>query len=388
MDNAVLELTQALIKRQSVTPEDDGCQALLTRRLRDIGFSCEQIDSGAVKNLWATRTLGAGNGPHLVFAGHTDVVPTGPLDQWTSPPFEPTLNNGHLYGRGAADMKASLAAMVVACERLMDKPEPLAGTLSFLITSDEEGPAVEGTRHVVDILAGRGIQPHYCIVGEPSSSLRLGDVVRCGRRGSINAVLTVRGVQGHVAYPDDALNPIHQSLAALDALAQFEWDQGNDYYPPTSLQISNIHGGTGATNVIPGDLRVDFNLRFSTEQTPAGIQTTVDKLLTPFELDYNIEWTLSGLPFLTEAGALTNAVSASILDETGITCELSTSGGTSDGRFIAPWNNAAEAVQVVELGPINKTIHKIDECVRVADLVPLARIYQGIGQRLLSAPSP
>ncbi len=382
----VLQLAEQLMAQPSVTPDDAGCQQIISQRLQQAGFSVEAINAGEVTNLWASRNFG-GNGRHLMFAGHTDVVPTGPLEQWQFPPFEPRVENGMLCGRGAADMKSSLAAMVVAAERLNSGADALRGTLSFLITSDEEGPALHGTRHVVDELQQRGIKPDFCVVGEPSSSQQLGDVARCGRRGSINARLTVRGVQGHVAYPDDAVNPIHRAMAALHALSSHQWDAGNEYYPPTSLQISNINGGTGATNVIPGELHVLFNLRFSTEQTAEGIRAKVDELLAPFNLDHSLDWELSGLPFLTRNGTLTEAVSRAVASVTGLQCELSTSGGTSDGRFIAPWaDSPGEPVEVVELGPTNATIHKIDERISVAELAPLCEIYLAIARTLLVAP--
>ena len=397
---AVLELTQALMSKPSITPLDEGCQALIAQRLLALGFEVTALDCEDVQNLWATKTFGGDQHatniidahPHLVFAGHTDVVPTGPEEQWHTPPFEPTVVDGFLYGRGAADMKASLAAMVVAAEELcaaaQNSDNPLIGCLSFLITSDEEGPALYGTQYVVQELANKGIQPDHCIVGEPSSSQQLGDVVRCGRRGSINAKLTIVGTQGHVAYPESVVNPIHRGLAALDALVNIEWDKGNQYYPPTSLQISNIHAGTGATNVVPGELEIDFNLRFSTEQTAEKIQQRVADLLSRYDLEYRIDWKLSGNPFLTEHGKFTDVVSHNIKKFTGLNTELSTSGGTSDGRFIAPWQDSVKRglapVEVVELGPVNATIHKIDECVELGQLAPLAKIYQGIAQDLFT----
>ncbi|MEM9624368.1 MAG: succinyl-diaminopimelate desuccinylase [Pseudomonadota bacterium] len=382
---AVLDLATQLMAQPSVTPEDADCLQILGARLQQLGFQLERLDAAEVSNLWATRQFGASaaDAPHLVFAGHTDVVPSGPEAQWDSPPFTPTLRDGVLFGRGAADMKSSLAAMVVACEQMLARTSPTAGTLSFLLTSDEEGPAQHGTRHVVDTLAERGIRPDFCIVGEPSSSVQIGDVVRCGRRGSINGELVIKGVQGHVAYPDDADNPIHAAMAALHSLTQHAWDEGNEYYPPTSLQISNINGGTGATNVIPGELRVWFNLRFSTEQTIPGIQAKVTEILAPYQLDYNLDWHISGAPFLTRQGRLTDAVRESIARVTGLTCELSTSGGTSDGRFIAPWAGGDHQVEVVEVGPTNATIHKINECISLTELAPLAHIYAGIAERLL-----
>lgn len=382
LENPVFELAKELISRVSVTPEDAGCQELIAARLNQLGFQTRQINAEGVHNLWAS--LGTGS-PHLMFAGHTDVVPPGPLEQWQTPPFEPTVKNGQLYGRGAADMKSSLAAMVVAVEDATANGEYSCGTLSFLITSDEEGVATYGTRHAIDVLAKEGVTPDYCVVGEPSSSEQLGDVVRSGRRGSLNAKLKVIGIQGHVAYPEAAKNPIHKVLTALSILTTKEWDFGNEFYPPTSFQISNINGGTGATNVIPGELEIDFNFRFNTEQTAAGLSASVEEILRSFEITYEIKWQLSGEPFLTLPGALTEAVTQAIQAETGLTTLLSTSGGTSDGRFISPWNKPGSGqVEVVELGPLNATIHKIDECVAIDDLAPLARIYQQIIKTLLT----
>ncbi|MBT3696590.1 MAG: succinyl-diaminopimelate desuccinylase [Gammaproteobacteria bacterium] len=382
LENPVFELAKELISRVSVTPEDAGCQELIAARLNQLGFQTRQINAEGVHNLWAWRGTGS---PHLMFAGHTDVVPPGPLEQWQTPPFEPTVKNGQLYGRGAADMKSSLAAMIVAVEDATAHAEHNNGTLSFLITSDEEGVATYGTRYAIDVLAKEGIRPDYCVVGEPSSSEQLGDVVRSGRRGSLNAKLKVIGTQGHVAYPQDANNPIHNVLTALSAMTTKEWDLGNDFYPPTSFQISNINGGTGATNVIPGELEIDFNFRFNTEQTATGLSASVEEILHSYGVTYEIKWQLSGEPFLTLPGALTEAVTQAIKAETGLTTELSTSGGTSDGRFISPWDKPGSGqVEVVELGPLNATIHKIDECVAVDDLVPLARIYQQIIKTLLN----
>ncbi|NKB97507.1 MAG: succinyl-diaminopimelate desuccinylase [Pseudomonadales bacterium] len=399
--NRVLDLTCALIRARSVTPEDAGCQQLIADRLSAIGFRIEFLNASDVTNLWATRQFGSGEGPHLLFAGHTDVVPTGPVEQWSSDPFEPLVSDGKLQGRGAADMKSSLAAMVVAMERLegnegadaMDEvrinppplPPPLNGTVSFLITSDEEGPAIHGTRHVIDVLNDRGVVPTYCVVGEPSSSHQVGDVVRCGRRGSLNGRLRIRGIQGHVAYPEDVLNPIHTAMPALADLAQTVWDNGNEYYPPTSFQISNIHAGTGASNVVPGEAEVLFNFRFNTEQTEERLKAKVHAILESHTTEFDIEWTLSGPPFLTRQGKLTEAVTHSIQEITNQTTELSTSGGTSDGRFISHWNQpGSNRVEVVELGPTNATIHKIDEQIGVGELSPLTQIYQHIAQKLLS----
>ena len=378
----VLELACQLIAKPSVTPLDEGCQDVLAARLSALGFRLEQLDRQGVRNMWAIR---GESGPHLMFAGHTDVVPTGPVEQWQTAPFTPTVKDEVLCGRGAADMKSSLAAMVVATERALTKDPEIAGTLSFLITSDEEGDAVHGTRYAIEVLNGRGIKPDYCIVGEPSSSQQVGDVIRCGRRGSLNGKLLILGQQGHVAYPHEAVNPIHQAMAALDELAKKSWDNGNQYYPPTSLQISNIHAGTGASNVVPGTLEVQFNLRFNTEQTDTGLRAAVTEIAERHDLDFELSWQLSGEPFLTETGILTDAVVAAIQAEQGFKPELSTSGGTSDGRFISPWQipNSSQ-VEVVELGPTNATIHKIDECIALHELAPLTKIYQRIIQNLLS----
>lgn len=371
----VLALAAELIARPSVTPEDAGCQALLAERLAALGFRIEHQRIGEVDNLWARLGTAA---PLLVLAGHTDVVPTGDRAQWTRDPFRPEVADGCLHGRGAADMKGSLAAMVVATERLL-AAGPIRGSLAFLITSDEEGPAVNGTRAMMQRLEARGEHIDHCIIGEPSSGDRLGDVVRVGRRGSLGARLRVRGIQGHVAYPDQARNPVHQALDALKALTGRVWDRGNEFFPPTSLQISNIRAGTGASNVIPGELVVEFNLRFCTEQTAAGLQQAVEAILDEAGLDWSIDWNLSGEPFLTAGGALVEAVREAVREVSGIEPELSTGGGTSDGRFIAPYGT-----EVVELGPANATIHKVDECVPVAHLIDAARAYERIARRLLS----
>lgn len=376
-ESPVLDLARTLIERPSVTPDDQGCQALLTERLRPLGFQCRDLPFGEVSNLWAVHGAADG-GPLLVFAGHTDVVPTGPEASWSTPPFVPTRTGGLLYGRGAADMKSSLAAMVVATERFLAAHPDHPGRIAFLITSDEEGPAVHGTRAVVDTLIREGVQLDFCVVGEPSSSERLGDTVRVGRRGSLNGTLEVLGVQGHVAYPDLADNPVHALAPALAELASTHWDHGNAHFPPTTWQVSNLTAGTGATNVIPGTATVLFNFRFSTEQTPEGLKDRVREVLDRHGLRYRLDWTLSGEPFLTSGGALVDAVRASIRAVTGQEPELSTSGGTSDGRFIAP-----TGCQVVELGPVNATIHKVDECVAIADLEPLAHIYTGVLERLM-----
>ncbi|BFO56078.1 MULTISPECIES: succinyl-diaminopimelate desuccinylase [Comamonadaceae] len=379
-----LILAEQLISRPSVTPEDAGCLELLAERLAPLGFTCERMDSGPdsfrVSNLWARRAAtGGATAPArtLVFAGHTDVVPTGPLEQWNSPPFTPSHRDGRLYGRGASDMKTSIAAFVVAVEEfLAATPEPSIA-LAFLLTSDEEGPSVDGTKVVVEELAARGETLDWCIVGEPTSVRKTGDMIKNGRRGTLSGKLTVRGIQGHIAYPQLARNPIHQALPALAELAATEWDRGNDYFPPTSWQISNIHGGTGATNVIPGTVVVDFNFRFCTESTAEGLKTRVHNLLDRHGLEYDLTWTLGGQPFLTTPGELVAAVQQAITEETGIATELSTTGGTSDGRFIA-----RVCPQVIELGPPNATIHKIDEHVVVADVEPLKNIYRRTLERL------
>ena len=370
-----LELCCELIRRESVTPEDAGCQALMMAHLDSLGFACSELPFGDVSNFWAER---GSAGPILVFAGHTDVVPTGPAEKWATPPFEPTLRDGKLFGRGAADMKASLAAMLVACEEFVGEHPDHPGRIGFLITSDEEGPAADGTIRVVQHLQDQGKAIDWCLVGEPSSSSALGDVIKNGRRGSLGAVLTVKGVQGHIAYPQLADNPIHRALPALHALASEHWDHGNEFFPPTSLQISNINGGTGATNVIPGTVEVQFNFRFSTEVTEQQLRQRTQDILQQHQLDYELQWHLSGQPFLTPSGALVEAAVGAIRDVTGLETELSTAGGTSDGRFIAP-----TGAQVVELGPINATIHKLDEEVLVEDLSRLAAIYRRILERLL-----
>lgn len=370
-----LELCCELIRRQSLTPDDAGCQALMMAQLAKLGFNCTALPFGEVSNFWAVR---GSAGPILVFAGHTDVVPTGPLDQWDSPPFEPTLRGDALFGRGTADMKGSLAAMLVACEEFVADHPDHAGRIGFLITSDEEGPAFDGTVKVLEYLRQQETSIDWCLIGEPSSTQALGDVVKNGRRGSLGAVLTIKGVQGHIAYPHLADNPIHTALPALHALTSEAWDQGNNFFPPTSMQISNINGGTGATNVIPGEIEVQFNFRFSTEVTDTQLRARTEAILQAHQLDYDIQWHLSGQPFLTDSGELVDATVASIRDITGLETELSTSGGTSDGRFIAP-----TGAQVVELGPINATIHKLNEQVLAADLPRLAAIYKRILERLL-----
>ncbi len=370
-----LALAMELIRRRSVTPEDAGCQALLAQRLKPLGFTIDWMRFGEVENLWARR---GAEGPLFVFAGHTDVVPPGPEVQWQSPPFEPTLRNGHLYGRGAADMKSSIAAMVTACERfLAAHPEP-KGSIAFLITSDEEGPAVDGTVKVVERLEQRNEKIDWCLVGEPTCATRLGDTLKNGRRGSLGGRLRVLGKQGHIAYPHLANNPIHAALPALTELTAIRWDEGNAFFPPTSFQISNIHGGTGATNVIPGELEVLFNFRFSTEVTEETLRQRVESLLDSHGFDHELEWTLSGHPYLTRPGRLVEACRRAIREVTGMEAELSTSGGTSDGRFIAP-----TGAQVVEFGPLNATIHQIDERIGVEELEQLSGIYERILEQLL-----
>ena len=371
-----LSLCCDLIRLPSVTPNDKGCQSLMISRLEAIGFSCTPLRFGEVDNFWAVR---GDSGPLLAFAGHTDVVPTGPESQWHTPPFEPTLVGDTLYGRGTADMKASLAAMVVACEEFVATHPDHNGRIAFLITSDEEGPAIDGTVRVMEWLQQQGEHIDWCLVGEPSSSHSLGDVIKNGRRGSLNARLQVKGVQGHIAYPHLADNPIHGAVPALAALAAETWDEGNQFFPPTSMQISNINGGTGATNVIPGELEVVFNFRFSTEVTDVELRERTEVILDAHQLDYEIHWSLSGQPFLTPSGELVDAAVESIREVTGLESALSTSGGTSDGRFIAP-----SGAQVVELGPINATIHKLNDEVNAADLPRLTAIYRGILQRLLT----
>lgn len=376
ISSAVVELAQELIRRPSVTPDDGGCQTLLAERLAALGFTIEPMRFGEVDNLWAH--LGD-SGPMLVFAGHTDVVPTGEAEAWSRPPFSAEISDGMLHGRGAADMKGSLAAMVVAMETLLAEGQDLEGRIGFLITSDEEGPARDGTVRVMQALLERGEKIDWCVVGEPSSGEVLGDLVRVGRRGSLNGYLKVKGIQGHVAYPHLARNPVHQALAPLHALAARQWDEGNAFFPPTSFQIANIAAGTGASNVIPGHLNVMFNFRFCTEQTAEGLQAEVEAVLDAAGLDYDLEWQLSGEPFLTERGPLIEAVRATIAQVSGIEPELSTGGGTSDGRFIAP-----HGVELVELGPCNATIHQIDECVPTEQLETLVEAYAGIARRLLT----
>ncbi len=378
--SATLELAKDLIARRSITTEDAGCLELVAARLAPLGFTCERMDStgptGLVRNLWARRGTAR---PLIVFAGHTDVVPPGPVENWQSDPFIPTERDGLLYGRGAADMKTSVAAAVVAVERLLTSNAKLEGSLAFLLTSDEEGDATDGTVKVVEALKARGEHLDCCIVGEPTSVVRQGDTIKNGRRGSLSGKLLVKGVQGHIAYPEKVKNPIHRAAPALAELAAAHWDIGNEFFPPTSFQISNIHAGTGVTNVVPGTLEVLFNFRFSTASTAAGLQNRVHQILDKHSLEYDLHWMLGGRPFLTTPGRLVSALVEAIQIESDITAELSTSGGTSDGRFIADI-----CPEVVEFGPVNATIHKIDECVALADIEPLARIYAATLRKLLT----
>ena len=371
-----LELARALIARRSVTPDDGGCQSLLAERLKRLGFALEPVESNGVTNLWARRGSGA---PVLCFAGHTDVVPTGPLDQWLSDPFVPTERDGRLYGRGAADMKTSLAAFVTAIEGfLAGHPEP-RGSIALLITSDEEGVATDGTVKVVDRLEARGERIDYCIVGEPTCVDRLGDMVKNGRRGSLNGKLIVKGLQGHVAYPQLGRNPVHLFAPALAELAAAEWDRGNEYFPPTPWQVSNMHAGTGAPNVIPGELEVLFNFRFSTASTAEGLAARVRAILDRHRLDYELEWALSGNPFLTPRGKLVDTMVTAIREVTGVEAEISTTGGTSDGRFIT-----RICPQLVEFGPVNMSIHKLNEHVALDAVEPLRSVYQRVLEKLLA----
>ncbi|PSJ80534.1 succinyl-diaminopimelate desuccinylase [Neisseria iguanae] len=370
-----LEFAKQLIARPSVTPDDQNCQQLLAERLQKIGFTIEEMNFGNTKNIWARR----GNStPVLCFAGHTDVVPAGPLEKWDSPPFEPAEREGRLYGRGAADMKTSIACFVTACERFVAKRPDHPGSIALLITSDEEGDAHNGTTKVVDALKARGELMDYCIVGEPTATEVLGDMLKNGRRGSLSGNLAVKGRQGHIAYPHLAVNPVHTFAPALLALTQEVWDEGNDYFPPTSFQISNISGGTGATNVIPGELNVKFNFRFSTESTEESLKQRVQDILDRCGVNYDLEWSCSGRPFLTQAGRLTDVARATIRKICGVEAELSTSGGTSDGRFIK-----AIATELIELGPSNATIHQLNENVLLEDIPKLSAIYEGIMAELL-----
>ena len=373
---SALELTRELIARRSLTPADAGCQALIAARLGAIGFACETIQCGEVTNLWARRGTGT---PLFCFAGHTDVVPTGPLEEWRSDPFVPTVREGRLYGRGAADMKSSIAAFVLAAESFVRERPAHGGSLALLITSDEEGPSVDGTVRVVDLLEQRGVRLDYCLVGEPSSSDKLGDVIRNGRRGSLSGRLTVRGVQGHVAYPERVRNPIHLVAPALAELAGTVWDEGNAYFPPTSWQASNIRAGTGAGNVVPGTLELDFNFRYATASTEESLRTRFEAILDRHALEYTVQWASSGPPFLTEPAELVAAVGRAVGRHMGIQPALSTGGGTSDGRFIA-----RICAQVVELGPPNPSIHKLNEHIALGDLERLPRIYLDILRDLLA----
>jgi len=365
--SATLQLTQQLIARPSLTPLDEGCLQIIGDRLQKIGFKLEMIRCGEVDNLWARR---GNSGKLICFAGHTDVVPTGPVDKWISPPFTPTIRDGLLYGRGAADMKGSLAAFVTAIEKFVAAHPRHAGSIALLLTSDEEGVATEGTVRVVEALRVRGEKMDYCIVGEPTAVSKTGDTIKNGRRGSLSGDLIVKGVQGHIAYPHLVKNPIHLASPAIAELAATEWDKGNEYFPATSWQVSNIHGGTGATNVVPGTVEITFNFRFSTASTIEGLKSKVHAILDKHGLEYDLNWSLSGKPYLTPRGNLVDAVSAAIKSVTGINTDLSTTGGTSDGRFIADI-----CPQVIELGPVNATIHKLNECVAVADLDILSDVY-------------
>ncbi|MEC6796013.1 succinyl-diaminopimelate desuccinylase [Photobacterium sp. S4TG1] len=374
-DSPVIALAKDLMSRPSVTPEDAGCQQVMIARLQALGFSIETMVFEDTVNLWARRGTQA---PLFVFAGHTDVVPSGPIEQWHTPPFQPTIIDGYLHGRGAADMKGSLACMVVAIERFIAQKPDHKGSIALLITSDEEGPFINGTTRVIDTLEARNEKIDMCIVGEPSSTDTVGDIVKNGRRGSITGDLLVKGIQGHVAYPHLANNPIHKALPALAELAATHWDSGNDFFPPTSFQIPNIAAGTGASNVIPGQCEIQFNFRFSTELTDVDIKRRVHSILDAHGLDYDLKWTLSGHPFLTDSGTLVDAVVAAITDINQTSPQLLTTGGTSDGRFIA-----RTGAQVVELGPVNATIHKVNECVKVTDLEKLTDMYQRILNNIL-----
>lgn len=382
--SATLELTEALIACHSVTPADGGCQDLITKRLQSMGFHTESVVSGPenfrVTNLWAIKKGKAGNdGKVLVFAGHTDVVPTGPLEKWTSNPFTPTIRDGKLYGRGAADMKTSLAGFVVATEEFVIAHPDHQGSIAFLITSDEEGPANDGTVIMCERLQKQGQRLDYCVIGEPTSVDQLGDMIKNGRRGSLSGKLKVKGIQAHIAYPHLGKNPIHLSAPAISTLVQTEWDKGNEYFQPTSFQISNVHAGTGANNVIPGELVIDFNFRFSTESKPEQLRERLEKILKDAGLEFEIDWVLGGSPFITGDGDLAGALRKAIKEETNIDTELSTTGGTSDGRFIAKI-----CKEVVEFGPLNATSHKIDECVIVDDVVPLKNIYRKTLEQLIA----
>ena len=370
MEIDTLELAKKLIARRSVSPDDAGCLDMVIGILVPLGFKCEKISMNGVDNLWARRGTAA---PLVCFAGHTDVVPTGPLDRWQSDPFTPTIRDGVLYGRGASDMKTSIAAFVAAIAAFVSEHPDHPGSIAVLFTSDEEGPAVDGTVRVVEALAKRGEQMDYCVVGEPTSVSKLGDMIKNGRRGSLSGTLTVKGVQGHVAYPHLAKNPVHEVAAAIAELAEIEWDRGSEYFPPTTWQISNFHAGTGATNIIPGEAQVQFNFRFSTASTVESLQTRVANVLDKHGVEYDIDWVYGGRPFITKRGDLVDAVARAIKTVTGVDTELSTTGGTSDGRFIADI-----CPQVVEFGPTNATIHKVNECLPVAEVRPLTQIYKHI----------
>ncbi len=374
--SATLDLSLELLRQPSVTPIDHNCQNIMADRLAQVGFNIEHMRFEDVDNLWARRGT---QDPVFCFAGHTDVVPTGDLQAWQSAPFQPEIRDGTLYGRGAADMKTALAAMIIATERFVKKHPDHKGSIAYLITSDEEGPSINGTVKVIETLEARQEKITWCLVGEPSSTQQLGDIIKNGRRGSLNGVLTVKGKQGHVAYPHLARNPIHLAASAIQELSETVWDKGNEYFPATTFQISNIHAGTGATNVVPGTLEVTFNFRYSTELSADQLKQRVTELLDRHGLEYDIVWTLSGLPFLTPVGELVNAAKNAIHQVTGVTAELSTSGGTSDGRFIAP-----TGAQVLELGVLNASIHQINEHVNVADLEPLAEIYEEMLTKLLT----
>ena len=370
-----LALARELISRRSITPDDAGCQALIAEHLDAIGFYAQHLRFGDVDNLWARR---GDEQPLFLFAGHTDVVPPGPEDEWQTPPFEPSENEGVLYGRGAADMKGSLAAFVTAAQRFVARHPRHNGSIALLLTSDEEGPALDGTRAVMEMLAEQGVAPRWCLVGEPSSTERMGDTLKNGRRGSLSGRLRVRGTQGHVAYPQYADNPVHRAAPALADLINTEWDIGNTHFPPTSLQITNLAAGEGAGNVVPGSLQVDFNFRYSTETSAESLQQRVTRLLERHRLDFGMEWHLSGAPFLTQKGDLIDAATGVIEQQLGFRPGLSTAGGTSDGRFIA-----TSGAQVLELGPVNATIHKVDECVNIRELDDLSSVYEGVLEKLL-----
>ena len=377
MSDPTLALVRQIIACPSVTPEDAGCMEIIAARLQPLGFSCEYINRNGVTNLWARRGTAR---PLFVFAGHTDVVPTGPLDKWTSPPFAPEIRDGMLYGRGAADMKSSLAAMLTATEAFVAANPNHPGSIAFLLTSDEEGDANDGTIAVVEALKARDESLDFCVIGEPTSVETLGDMIKNGRRGSLSGKLTVKGIQCHIAYPEKGRNPIHEAAPALAELAATEWDRGNEYFPPTTWQVSNIHGGTGATNVIPGQLEIKFNFRFSTASTPEGLQQRLLGILDKHSLDYDIKWTLGARPFLTGRGPLADAATTAIREVCGIETELSTTGGTSDGRFIAEI-----CKQMLEIGPVNATSHKIDECIALESLPKLSAIYRSILEQLMTA---